>query len=308
MNLSVAFDEFLLARRADGCRPSTIKWYSSLLKPYIEPRAALDLADITARECRAYIVELRDRPAKYVDATNRPAIDGPLSAESIRGHITALHSFWSFCAREYRIESPMRNIKRPPPAPRVPRAIAPGDFIRLFNATGDDDTGVRDRALLTFFADTGVRLGGLCAVRVDQLDLAKKRAQTIEKGNKLVTVRFTKYTVALMSQWLLTRSSSSDLVFTNMATGEPLTPSGVAQLLKRLKRRAGIVGRVNPHSFRHRFALEYRLQGGDISTLALFMNNSIETTFAYYSIFDDSELDELRRQHDPMVGIVGAGS
>ncbi|MCK6581368.1 MAG: tyrosine-type recombinase/integrase [Anaerolineae bacterium] len=308
MNLSSAFDDFLLAKQADGCRPKTLLWYRSLLAPFVAARADRPLASISVRECREYIVGLRSQTEKYVGAPQRPTLAGGFSDETVRGHVTALHSFWNFCAREYEIVSPMRNIRRPPaPQRRQPRAIAPADFVRLFNATRDDDAGIRDRALLVFFADTGCRLGGLVGLRVDRLSLGSKSAQVIEKGNKLRTLYFTRYTVALVSQWLAVRQSSSDRVFVSMATGAALTESGVHQLLKRLKTRAGVQGRVNPHSFRHRFALEYRLQGGDISTLALFLGNSIEVAFAYYSIFDDQELHELRERHDPMAALIESG-
>lgn len=304
MNLGKALDDFLLALAADGRSQKTVDWYASVLGAFVDEREQCQLTDIDARQVREYIVALRSRSQKYVGASQRPQEEGPLSPETIRGHVTALHSFWNWCEREWGIISPMRNIRRPPVPKRKPRAIDPADFVKLFNATMDTPAGVRDRAMLVMFADSGVRLGGLVSLRLEWLNLPEQWAQVVEKGSKAHKVHFGPYTVALMSQWLTVRESQSEFVFVSIATGEPITASGVHQVLKRLKRRAGVTGRVNPHSFRHRFALEYRKQGGDISTLAIFMGNSIGVAFDYYSVFSDDELRQLRAAHDPLATLI----
>jgi integrase/recombinase XerD len=67
-------------------------------------------------------------------------------------------------------------------------------------------------------------------------------------------------------------------------------------MLKRLKQRAGLAGRANPHSFRHGFAKEYLMEGGDLASLADLMGHeSVETTKSFYAVF---EQDDLRRKHD----------
>ena len=75
-----------------------------------------------------------------------------------------------------------------------------------------------------------------------------------------------------------------------------MTVSGVNQLLKRLKRRAGLPSRANPHSFRHGFAKDYLMEGGDLASLADLMGHeSVETTKSFYATF---EQDDLKRKHD----------
>ena len=67
-------------------------------------------------------------------------------------------------------------------------------------------------------------------------------------------------------------------------------------MLKRLKKRAGLTGRANPHAFRHAFGKEYLMAGGDLASLADLMGyEGVETTKAFYAIF---EQDDLKRKHD----------
>ena len=67
-------------------------------------------------------------------------------------------------------------------------------------------------------------------------------------------------------------------------------------MLRRYKRRAGLQGRVNPHAFRHAFAREYILNGGDLASLSDFMGHTqIAVTKQFYAVF---LAEELRAKHD----------
>jgi site-specific recombinase XerD len=72
--------------------------------------------------------------------------------------------------------------------------------------------------------------------------------------------------------------------------------SGASQLRTRLEKRVDVSGRANPHSFRHRFAIDYLMNDGDLASLADLMGHeSVETTKAFYAIFEQGD---LRRKHD----------
>jgi site-specific recombinase XerD len=300
-----AISEFLKAAQADGLSPATVKWYTSLLKAWADQSPAAELSAVVVGDLRAYIIALRERPDRYVDALQKPVQAGGLSAATVAGHITALHAFWAWAAREYDIPNPMKNIKRPRRQQPQPKAISPADFVKLFNATGDDEAGVRDRALLVFLADTGCRLGGLLGLQVERLMLDDRKAIVHEKGNTSRLVVFTTYTARLLVKWLTIRQSHTAFVFVSMHTGEKLTQSGVNQLLKRLKQRAGVRGRVNPHSFRHNFAREYLRNGGDVVTLAkLLGHKNVNTTAQYYAVFSPDELRELHEKYSPLNGLI----
>ncbi len=303
MLLHTAIEDFMLAKAADGLAMTTIKWYRSELAGFARAFPDQHLDAITPNALRLHIVDLRGRDARYVGASQRPKAAGGLSAASIAGHIRALHAFWSWAEVEYQIPNPMRNIKRPKMVTPEPKSANMADFVRLFNAVSSGYVGVRDRALLAFLADTGARLGGLLSVRLSDLNLPMLRTVVTEKGNKRRIVYFTRFTAQLIYLWIQARESDSDVLFTSVS-GKPLTASGVHQLLKRLKRRSGVRGRVNPHSFRHNFARSYIENGGDISTLAKILGHSnVTTTAAYYAVFSEDELAQMHRTFTPMSNI-----
>lgn len=301
MKVREAIEQFELACKADGLADTTVKWYQSLLKPFAASQGETNLQDVSPRMMREYIVALREQESRFSDAPQKPEQDGGYSRETIKGHVTALHRFWSWCASEYDIPNPMARIRREKRTRPEPKTINRADFVKLFNATLDTEAGVRDRAMLAFFADTGCRLGGLLSLTTERLDTARKRCFVVEKGIRGRTVYFTYATSQMLDQWLQVRNSAVDAVFTSVSTGKPLTQSGVHEALKRLKRRAGVSGRVNPHSFRHNFARQYLMSGGELATLAKLLGHSdIQTTYAYYALFSEDELAEMHRKYGAM--------
>ena len=91
----------------------------------------------------------------------------------------------------------------------------------------------------------------------------------------------------------------------SFGTGAALTTNGVAQMLKRRAKRAGVTGPVNSHAFRHGFARHYLLDGGDLGTLAdLLGHSSVEVTKSFYGLFTFEELREKHRRHSPVRGLL----
>lgn len=304
MNLKTAVDEYLLAAAADGLKTSSLKWYASIFRELVRDMGEMDISTITSKQLREYIVALRSRKARYIDSPQKPEQEGGLSESSIVSHVTALHALFLWCSREYAMHNPMGNIRRPPRPPAVPKAIDRQTFITIFNAAGEGADGIRNRAILALFADSGCRLGGLCTLMIPDLDLERCEAQVTEKG-KYRTIQFTFFTAQLIRQWLNIRPASKELyVFTSFKHGNEakrLTESGVHQMLKRIKAKTKVTGRVNPHAFRHNFAREYLKNGGDIVTLARLLGHSdINTTAAYYAVFSQSELKEMHGKYTPM--------
>jgi site-specific recombinase XerD len=131
--------------------------------------------------------------------------------------------------------------------------------------------------------------------------LDQGRALVTEKGEKSREVKFTGFTGALLDRWLEFRPAKTSFVFVSMATEQRITGDGIAHILKRLKTKAGIDDSIYAHGFRHGFAREFILNGGDIGVLAKLMGHSnINTTAAYYAIFREDELKGMHTQFSPL--------
>lgn len=307
MLLGEAIEALAVATIADGRSLRTARDYRQKLGALAAFLGAdTDVASITANDLRRFLVDLRSRGARYVGTTARPEIPGGLAPASIAGYVRCLKRLFSFLLEEEVIaKDPARRIKSPHVARGEPKAYHAEDFPRLLAATaGDDPAMIRDRAVLLFLADTGCRVAGLVGLCIDDLDLVGMTAKVTEKGSKARRVPFSEPTRAALLAWLLVRPTvSHNRLWATLGTrgGPWLTDEGVRQLLKRLKARAGVTGPVNPHSFRHGFAREYLLNGGDLATLADLLGHSdVQVTWQHYAIFRTAELAAKHQKHSPI--------
>lgn len=240
-----------------------------------------ELALITASQIRSCLMRLRKEG---------------LSEDTVNGYTRGYHKLFRMLNIEFGIPNPMVNIKYPrPPKAKIPKAVSIGDVIKLLDACDDSDLGKRDKAIVAFLIDTGCRNAGLRGLVMDALSMDSHRAIVLEKGNELRTVFFTVEAAAILSEWLLVRNPASPYVF-HAEHGGKLSTTGLRLIMERLKKRAGVTGRVNPHSFRSGFAREYIRAGGDMGTLSRILGHKdISTTQNSYAIF---LTDELARQHE----------
>lgn len=285
--LSDAVQEFLLARRADGLADATIRWYESLLNTFLKYIAQQLVSEVSTSALRRYIVSLRD---------------SDYSPDSIYAHIKALHVFFKWSAEEFGIENPMRHISFPKqPSPKMPRRAHDADIMQLIAVCKDDKRGKRDRAIVAFLTDTGCRAAGLVGLTLDNLDLEHRRAYVREKGSKTRTVFYGEQTAVYLSEWLAVHGGTVEFVFYNIHFKEPLSTSGLLQVMRRLARLAGVTGPVNPHAFRHRFGEKGVLAGMDAGVLQQMMGHSdVETTINRYGQLDDRQLAAQHRKVKPL--------
>lgn len=272
MKLSEAVEEFLIACEADDLAPKTLEWYDYHLKKFmVVMKDDTQLDQITTRQAREYLVIMREK----------------FSGHTYSGANRVLHRFWRWCGIEYDVNNIMRNVKYiQPPAPTESRAIATDDIVKLFDAVEDGIIGYRDKAILAFLIDTGVRVGGLSSLTIDNLNIEGLRAIVHEKGRKTRVVYFSMFTGKLLQRWLDIRTNGSKAVFYNLRSGRGLTVSGVQQMLYRLKARARIEGRVNPHAFRHAFGKDYVKNGGNLAALSRLLGHAdIKLTMKFYLWF-----------------------
>ena len=136
MQLKNAVEEFLLACGADGLKPKTQIWYTTLLRRFMINIPQHTLEKITVREMRQYIADLRSQ--QY-------------SEDTIHGCTRGLHRFWKWCAKEYSLPNPMDNIAYPKqPKPKAPKAAQLDDIIKLLEACAPTPLGRRDKAIIAF--------------------------------------------------------------------------------------------------------------------------------------------------------------
>lgn len=186
----------------------------------------------------------------------------------------ALQQFWKWALEEEEIErSPMERMS-PPRVPESPvPVISVDDFRKLLKTTdGRDFLDRRDAAILLVLFDTGVRLGELVGLRLEDVDLRERLAYVTGKGGHTRAVRFGTKTAVALDRYLRLRRGHRHAGDGALWLGQdgPIRESAVAQLIAKRCARVGLP-RLHPHQFRHTFAHQYLThngQEGDLQRLA----------------------------------------
>jgi site-specific recombinase XerD len=182
-----------------------------------------------------------------------------------------LRAFYRWAEREEIIDgSPMANL-REPTAEAQPVPVLSDDELRaLFAACkGKDFMDRRDFAMLAFLADTGVRVGELVALKVDQVDFKTSTAAVVGKFGRRRTVAFGPKAGKALLAYLRVRAQHKDADSPRLWIGArgPLNEAAVWKIVKTRGEDAGIKG-LHPHALRHTFAHRFRSNGGEEGDLA----------------------------------------
>ena len=154
--------------------------------------------------------------------------------------------------------------------------------------------------------DCGARVSEICALTGRDLDRGSGALNILGKGSKRRVVYLGSTARRLMWRYMESERRGAlpdEPLFTatgGHTPGNPMTPSGLFQLVQRLGRAAGIVGvRVSPHSLRHSFAIAYLRNGGSVLELQrLLGHESLEMVRRYVNLAQ-SDLQQAHRQASP---------
>ena len=182
----------------------------------------------------------------------------------------SLQQFFGWLEAEGEIErSPMAGLKGPR-VPEEPVPVLSTEQLRMLldACHGRSFEQRRDEAMLRVLIDSGLRRGELIGLRVDNVDLQESLLRIRGKGGRERHVPIGDRTARALDRYLRVRATVPHASAPELWLGRkgPLTPSGVAQMLRRRGQQAGI-GPVHPHQLRHSFAHHWMHEGGNESDL-----------------------------------------
>lgn len=208
--------------------------------------------------------------------------------------LTAIRSFFRYTALECPEHSAViQRVLAIPPKRQSSRLV---DFltrseIDALLAVPDQTTwlGRRDRLLLLFAIQTGLRLSELIALR--QGDICIQRGAHVRcegKGRKQRCTPLTRTTVQALRTWIREQGENEATILFPSARGGQLSHDSVQYLVAKYAKSAARScatlrkKRVTPHVLRHTTAMELLQAGVDRSVIALWLGHeSVETTQIY---------------------------
>jgi site-specific recombinase XerD len=209
------------------------------------------------------------------------------SASTALNKHKALQQFFKYLVEEEEIpQSPMRRIRQP----KTPRHLVPvlhADETRtvLDFCRGTTFVDLRDQAIIRVLANTGARLSEVANLALDDVDLNRDVVTFRGKGAKDRQVRIGPKTARALSRYLRARSRQRGAgraeIWLAVRGAAPLSGNGVKLMLRRRGALAGIAN-LHAHRWRHSFAHEWKLAGGDTGDLMLLLGWASEEMAHHY--------------------------
>lgn len=261
--------------------------------------------EITAKHISDFLVQLRIGDGEHVE----------LSATSAARTLIAVRGFHAFLAKEgLTTTDPARGVKPPGATKSLPKALSMHEIDQLLNAVGVGATGdlsvlmIRDRALLELLYGTGARISELMSLDVDDIASLSNQNPTLRlsgKGNKQRLVPVGKHAISAVESYLsrarpvLVKAGKGNPALFLNARGGKLSRQSAWQILQDAAERAGLAGKVSPHTMRHSFATHLLENGADVRVVQELLGHASVTTTQIYTMVTIEQLRQVYATSHP---------
>ena len=292
LDLTGATEAFCARLSAEGRSPATIAAYRRDLA--LVARVAGELAPGIV--CREVTVGLLDEvfSAGAVTESER----GPRSAASLHRMKAAVRAFFAWAVEVGVVDdNPARSIRMHRLPRKLPVFLTTAEKKRLLKELKGrtDFSTLRDRAMIEVLLGTGIRLGELAALDMDDIDLDAKHLRVRAKGN-VPQVKFIKTDLrTLLRRYLAERRRHGrpemEALFLSNRDGR-LCQRQIANRLAHWLRKAGIEKELTPHGLRHTFATHLYGATNDLLVVQRALGHRDVSTTQIYTHLVDGQLEE----------------
>ena len=269
---------FLNAKKIEGCSERTLSYYKTTVEKL------LDEIDDPIRKVTTD--DIRDYLANYqgLNDCSKTTID------NIRRNIS---SFFTWLEEEdYIIKSPMRRIHKIKTTKTVKEIISDEEIEKM----RDRCSSLRDLAIIDLLYSTGIRIGELVRLNIDDIDFEERECIVFGKGDKERRVYFDAKTKIHLMGYINSRSDANPALFVTLdAPYDRLQISGVEIRLRRLGRELGI-NKVHPHKFRRTMATRAIDKGMPIEQVQKLLGHSQIDTTMHYAIVNQTNVKVAHRK------------
>jgi site-specific recombinase XerD len=257
---------------------------------FMPAHASLDA--ITESTLTAYLTDMTQRRS--------------LAVATVRRRFACLRAFTKRCVALELMADPFARWRlQLPRRKRLPRALSTPEvslLLRGFSTrtrAADDVRNARTSTAVRLMIATGIRVGELCKLKVDDIAPDGRSFRIHGKGARdrigYISDAPLRADLEKLVRWHRANGSAGGHLFLNRR-GLPLKPQSVRAELRRYSTRSGAARRITPHMLRHTAATLLIERGVDIRFVQrLLGHSSIATTEIYTHVSDEALRTTLER-------------
>jgi integrase/recombinase XerD len=283
LTLQEAYYDFILSRQASRCSPATMEFYkytSGKFISWLEAQGVNSPLNVSVRYVREYIaLQIRQEKADN-------------TVHDIARAIKTLLRFWH---NEKYIDEPVVFSMPKVEKKRLP-CLSADELKKVFEACSIP----RDKALVLFLADSGLRRAEAVALNWGDVDMGSGLVNVKRgKGGKARSAVIGAMTrrVLLSYRRTLTNTSENAPIFQSRG-GARFTGWGLRLVFTRLSKKTGIA--VSPHAMRRTFVILSLRGNMDVLHLQALLGHSSLEMVQHYAQLMDEDLIREHRAHSPV--------
>ena len=264
------------------------------------------------------LVQLQDYLNKRkinIKSLNNITIRGFLSALYQKGNkkstvarkLASIRSFLQFCLQRGWLEdNPARVVATPKQGKHVPSFLSEEEIAQFLDLPQKPKNPLdyRDRALLELLYATGIRVGELVGMNVEDVDLNQRLIRVRGKGKKERLLPFGRKAADSLRDYLQRRGLinqgkiEEEALFLNFR-GRRLSSRSVERIVDKYLQQTALRRKISPHSLRHSFASHLLSRGADLRVIQELLGHESLATTQKYTHLDLKQLLEVYRKSHP---------
>ncbi|MEO7904494.1 MAG: site-specific tyrosine recombinase/integron integrase [Candidatus Saccharimonadales bacterium] len=223
-------------------------------------------------------------------------------------HLIALRGFLSYLAKRDIASMSPEKIELPKVARPQVTFLHYDEVARLLDTIPlDNDTGLRDRAIIELLFSSGLRVSELVNLNRDHVNTTRREFMVRGKGQKDRPVFIGESAAQRVTDYLSVRIDNLPPLFLSYSRNNNATTTGdyrrltarsIQRIVTKYAKLAGITKHVSPHTMRHSYATDLLMNGADIRSVQSMLGHSnISTTQVYTHVTDEHLRDVYEKFH-----------
>jgi len=248
------------------------------------------------------VMQASEAKQTYIRSWLVSLMDQGLSSTTIARKLSTVKSFYNYLQREGVIaNNPAHSLQAPKAPQRLPNFVDQQGMQNLFDSEDiypEGFSGLRDRLMLTFLYEMGIRVAELMSIKDTDIDISRKQIRIIGKRNKERLIPFGEQLLQYWKGYQKVRSQEFN-VLTEVSAfvtdkGQKLYPKFVYRKVNYYLGQVSTLEKRSPHVLRHTFATHMLNNGADLNAIKTLLGHS---SLAATQVYTHNSIDQLKNIH-----------
>jgi integrase/recombinase XerC len=232
-------------------------------------------------------------------------MDQGMTAVSVKRKISTLRSLYKYLLREGLInKNPTDLVMIPKSGKKLPQFVQENEMNRLLDTSvfPEDFTGLRDKAVISLFYGTGMRLSELMGIRMADLHLKERVVKVLGKRNKERLIPYPSEISNDLTRYLEVRNnlfgdSNNHLFVTDK--GEQAYEKLLYRIVRKYLSLVTTMEKRSPHVLRHSYATHLLNRGADLNAIKELLGHASLAATQVYTHTSFEKLKTIYNQAHP---------